>query len=371
MSVLEQLSATSSFIKLKSIADKEVIDNLVFRFHYRATAIILIASCILCTANTLIGKPIDCIGDKAFESNANVPNSYCWISATFTIPAHRHQKYGVGTKILFPGVGPTTPEDNAEYHSYYQWVPFALIFQAILFYAPHWLWKNYEDGRIRKITDGLRGATTVTTEERKEKQTKLVQYILETMHLNNIYAYCYILCEALNFINAIGNIYFIDKFLGNVFLTYGTKVIDYAGLDQENRTDPMIEIFPRVTKCTFNMYGPTGTVQTHDLLCILPLNILNEKIYIFMWFWLIFLAVMSGLALIYSLAITFSPIIRKLILESRFKYKVPGAIHAIVSRTKHGDFFFLHLLGRNLCTMTFHEILNDFSSELGDYKHIL
>ena len=61
--------------------------------------------------------------------------------------------------------------------------------------------------------------------------------------------------------------------------------------DFEERTDPMAMVFPKVVvtllvmrkmaggdilfctqmaKCTFHKYGPTGTIQRHDGLCILP-----------------------------------------------------------------------------------------------------
>ena len=46
--------------------------------------------------------------------------------------------------------------------------------------------------------------------------------------------------------------------------------------DPEDRLDPMARIFPRVTKCTFKKFGPSGTLQTHDSLCVLPVNIINE-----------------------------------------------------------------------------------------------
>ena len=45
---------------------------------------------------------------------------------------------------------------------------------------------------------------------------------------------------------------------------------------QEDRLDPMIYIFPRMTKCTFNKFGPGGTLQRRDALCVLPVNIINE-----------------------------------------------------------------------------------------------
>ena len=83
--------------------------------------------------------------------------------------------------------------------------------------------------------------------------------------------------------------YFLNVFLGGVFLTYGTEVIAWADANPEDRTDPLIEVFPRLTKCTFHKFGTSGNIEKHDALCILPLNIVNEKIYIFIWFWLLLL----------------------------------------------------------------------------------
>lgn len=78
--------------------------------------------------------------------------------------------------------------------------------------------------------------------------------------------------------------FLIDAFLNGTFMTYGTEVLKFAFTDQEERNDPMIRVFPRMTKCTFKKYGPSGTIQTHDALCVLALNNLNEKIYIFLWY---------------------------------------------------------------------------------------
>ena len=79
------------------------------------------------------------------------------------------------------------------------------------------------------------------------------------------------------------------------------QVIAFAERDQEDRLDPMIYIFPRMTKCTFHKFGTSGEVEKHDALCILPLNIVNEKIYIFLWFWLLLLGCLSTLVVAYRL----------------------------------------------------------------------
>jgi len=50
------------------------------------------------------------------------------------------------------------------------------------------------------------------------------------------------------------------------------KVLSFLDADPEDRIDPMATVFPRVTKCTFFKYGPSGSVQTHDAICVLPIN---------------------------------------------------------------------------------------------------
>ncbi|KAK7603681.1 hypothetical protein V9T40_003680 [Parthenolecanium corni] len=360
MSVLAMVSAVAGFVKVRYLLDKAVIDNLIFRTHYRVTTAIFFLSCILVTANNLIGDPINCIADGGVPEH--VINTFCWITYTFSMPDRMTGQ--VGTHVAHPGLGPYGPEDRRIFHSYYQWVPFMLFFQGLLFYLPHWIWKNFEDGKIRMITDGIRGSAIAINDERKDRQKRLVNFFVDTLHMHNGYAYAYFFCELLNFINVFLNMIIIDTFLNGTFMTYGMEVIQFHSMDQENRTDPMIEIFPRVTKCTFRKYGPTGTIQTHDALCVLALNILNEKIYIFLWFWLIFLAILSTFALLYSVAVITLPTIRQIILVRRFRFGTPNNVSTLIKKTQIGDFLLLHFLGQNMSMMTFGDLLEELSNKL-------
>lgn len=105
-------------------------------------------------------------------------------------------------------------------------------------------------------------------------------------------------------------------------------------MNQEQRSDPMVEVFPRVTKCTFHKFGASGTIQKFDALCVLALNILNEKIYIFLWFWFIILAIMSAMALLYSMAVVLLPSTRETILRKRFKFSTPAGVNALIRKTQ-------------------------------------
>ena len=65
---------------------------------------------------------------------------------------------------------------------------------------------------MRMISDGMRGAMIGPKEGRRDKVNRLVQYIMDTLHMHNFYAAGYFLCEALNFANVVC-IYFVMKAL--------------------------------------------------------------------------------------------------------------------------------------------------------------
>lgn len=72
-----------------------------------------------------------------------------------------------------------------------------------MFYIPHWIWKNWEEGKMRMITEGLRGVLTMPPAERKGRQERLVRYINDSLSTHNTYAFGYFFCEALNLVNVV------------------------------------------------------------------------------------------------------------------------------------------------------------------------
>lgn len=99
-----------------------------------------------------------------------------------------------------------------------------------------------------------------------------------------------------------GQMFLMNRFFDGAFLTFGIDVLRFLESDQEDRVDPMIYVFPRMTKCTFYKYGVSGEVERHDAVCILPLNVVNEKIYVFLWFWFLFLGILSLITVIYRVS---------------------------------------------------------------------
>ena len=327
-------------------------DNSVFRLHYKATTALLLVCCLLVTHKQYIGDPINCIVEGVDEK---VLNTYCWIQSTFTVP-NRATGEKIGEHVPHPGVATPEEGDELKYHKYYQWVCFMLFFQAILFYVPHYLWKMWEGGKCQMLVMDMQ-SPVAKEESRRDRQKLITDYFTLNLHHHNVYAVRFFCCEVLNFVNVLAQIYFTDRFLGYEFTTYGSRVVEYANMDPEDRPDPMALVFPKVTKCTFHKYGPSGTVQRLDGLCVLFVNIINEKIYVVLWFWFIMLAVVTGLALLYRLVLLLSPQMRLHLLTERAGLAPQGQVAVVGRKCQIGDWFVLHQMGKNMDPIAFKELI--------------
>lgn len=299
-------------------------------------------------------------------------------------PAHSCSRLATNTatsvrtqQVAHPCVDKSDTNNKEEriYHKYYQWVYFVLFFQACGFYAPHLVWKAWEAKLLRNLTVDLDLRSPLASDE-NEKRTairRIVRYFVRNEQSRNNrhqnYFRYFTLCEAMNFLNVIVQIYLVDEFLGGTFTTYGLDVLDYAQLDQEDRVDPMVRVFPRMTKCTFHRFGSSGDVQRHDALCILPLNIINEKIYIVMWFWFVFLALITGAWLVYRTFTIFKPSIRYKVLRRRASLANKTSMKDLVeSVLDTGDWFLLSMMCKNMDSQWFKYLIENLAKQMTKSK---
>lgn len=158
--------------------------------------------------------------------------------------------------------------------------------------------------------------------------------------------------------------YAMNRFFDGEFMDYGFKVMQLSDEIQEKRMDPMIYIFPRITKCTFYKYGPSGTMQTHDSLCVLPLNIINEKAYILIWFWFVTLACILSLLMVYRLSLIIFPSLRPRLLKITRKIASRQDANIIAYNLDVADWWVLYMLGKNLDPIIYNEIVVDLAKRL-------
>jgi hypothetical protein len=156
----------------------------------------------------------------------------------------------------------------------------------------------------------------------------------------------------------------MDRLLDGEFLTYGIEVINFMQSDEEDRFDPMIYIFPRMTKCMFYKFGLSGEVERHDALCILPLNIVNEKIFIFLWFWFIILATLTSLLIVYRFFMIASHKFRVFLFKRHYRRVRTADIEKVASNCSLGSWYLLYMIGRNIDTGIFCETIEALAANV-------
>ena len=100
-------------------------------------------------------------------------------------------------------------------------------------------------------------------------------------------------------------------------------------------------------------------MEKFDGLCVLPINVMNEKIYVFLWFWFIILAIVTGVQIVYRLGTMKAPRLREVLLWPRARPRSRKQVKAVCRRRKLGDWFLLYQLGKNIDPLIFHEFIGE------------
>ncbi|CAH0405694.1 unnamed protein product [Chilo suppressalis] len=369
---------------LKFSYSKPTIDNLVFKLHYKVTVAILLASMFLVCAREYFGSNIECTSDKGVPDK--VIKTYCFFVGTLTIVRHYNESLLQSGFLPHPGVGPISETDQVSHHKYYLWVPFVLVFQSICFYIPHYYWKLNEGGRIKALVDGLQysalalgdndmklGEREVPSKMTLDKKINLIKEdIILRLRLSRTWSTWLVAMEVVNLLNVTFQIWLINEFLNGHFYDLGLKVLEFRNWN--NIADPLETVFPKVTKCIFHKYGPSGSIQQHDALCVMALNIIHEKIYTTLWFWLLFLFTASLLAVIWR-AVSF------FLYRRSYRFSFMGFHSAgnlgfnnvirVIHGTQFADWLFLNYLGNNMKSVVFEQLFTALAEELGNKELML
>ena len=81
-----------------------------------------------------------------------------------------------------------------------------IVLQAILFYIPRWLWKNWEAGKVSALRMDL-NLGIISDVEKKLKKKLLIDYLYSNLKHHNFWAYRYFFCEFLALLNVSGRIW--------------------------------------------------------------------------------------------------------------------------------------------------------------------
>jgi len=121
-------------------------------------------------------------------------------------------------------------------------------------------------------------------------------------HRGNYLIITYLVIKCLYLVNVVGQLFLLDAFLGLPFHSYGIDVIRgivEVGADWSSSPSTILSSarFPRITMCDLKVRR-LGAVHRYNVQCVLPINLFNEKIFLFLYFWMLFVAALTLYSLI-------------------------------------------------------------------------
>ncbi|KER33113.1 hypothetical protein T265_01004 [Opisthorchis viverrini] len=291
-------------------------DDFSDRFSHTFTPLLLVIFTLVISARQYIGKPIACWVPTEFtRAQEEYAESVCWVTSTYFIP----------TREVNVPVNLADREDRKIH--YYQWVPFILMIQAFLFNLPCIVWRlfNWQSGihlssimevacEIEMIKDPetrksnvtyvarhIEDALTTQREYRSGCGVKCRHFLARSCCLwfgkryGNYLICLYLITKSLYILNVVGQFFFMNRILGTNYTFYGIDLLrDIAeGIVWQESGN-----FPRITLCDFEV-RKLANVHRHTVQCVLPINMFNEKIFIFLWFWFILVAAVNTSSFLY------------------------------------------------------------------------
>ncbi|KAK6765611.1 hypothetical protein RB195_025494 [Necator americanus] len=205
-----------------------VDDDIIDKLNYYYTTAIITVFAILVSAKQYVGFPIQCWVPATFtEPMEQYTENYCWVQNTYFLPLHDYIPHNYAER------------ENRQI-GYYQWVPFVLALEALLFYVPTIVWRLLSwqsgihvqslvqmacDSRLLDLESRNRALQTIATNVEEAlhvkhqvmsgNRLKLLNLIICTRSSGAAVTFLYISVKILYTVNIVGQIFLLNTFLGN------------------------------------------------------------------------------------------------------------------------------------------------------------
>ncbi|KAL8564087.1 hypothetical protein ACOMHN_034564 [Nucella lapillus] len=284
-------------------------DDSADRLNHVHTVVLLVLFAFTATGSMLVGSPMDCWTPAHFSySYESYVQSYCWVKNTYYIPMDQ------------PIPGEQVKRESEEL-TYYQWAPFILLFMALLFKLPCVVWRLFNQasgidlGRVSAMTKSL---LSMSNEDRESgvkriaiqvdcwlKAHRLYQWntlahirqrvsrllcIFASKRESSYLTHLYIFVKLMYLVNVVCQFVLLNAFMGNWYISYGVENLWAIFKNGEWTESPR---FPRVTLCDFHI-RELANVQHWTVQCVLPINMFNEKLFFILWFWLVWVGLVTA-----------------------------------------------------------------------------
>ncbi|CAA92634.2 Innexin [Caenorhabditis elegans] len=278
------------------------------------TAFLFIIAAILTSAQSYVGSAMECWLPQTYSGAwEEFAENYCFLKDTYFYPRQQSM-----TDI---------PMYHKERHrlTYYQWSSMYLAVAGIAFMIPKFIWRlsqSTTDMPLIYFCDTANEIKIETTEKRSSKVKEMARFMrskITTVHTPSIFSCIrmysvYSIVKMLYLIIAIAQFVILAIFLDqekDMFWGWTLFMNLLNGITWETTG-----LFPRVTFCDFEIRETAGNNRAETVECLIGINVFNEKIFLFLWFWLLFLIFSTLVAHIYNATHIAKPYIINSLLHS-------------------------------------------------------
>ena len=275
------------------------------RLNHRYTVGFLLVCTLIVTGSPFVFNRITCWTPAQFTgAYLSYTNNYCWISNT----------YYISTNETIPSEKSLRRRSEI---AYYQWAPLILVLSAFGFYFPRLLWRslNVRSGinlqylidrsNVEEIVHAIEYYCQANEHPNRQKN-RFFRTLSCTSgkRLGNYLRSIDLMVKFLYLINSFVQLILIQIILGQPGWFYGFDVWYNVFIKSSVLTDS--PYFPRVTLCDLRI-RELGNLHQYTVQCVLPINMLNEKVFSLAWFGFIIMFGWNLYALISTLHRTLIP----------------------------------------------------------------
>lgn len=246
--------------------------------------------------------------------------------------------------------------------------------------------------RIKPLVRAATDASNQGFQERKESVASLARHILISLGVDTKAKFSnmeavkfkrkglwarvgwyvsalYITVKVLYLLNIFAQFFILQSFLETKYTLYGIEILKDLTQGKEWMETGH---FPRVTMCDFEVRA-LGQPRKYSLQCVLVINLFNEKIFIFLWFWFAFVGILTCISLLTWLLWCVLPMWRKRSVdkcledkEGKLDYK-DKFLNEILRADGQ---FLLKIIGVNVGEPIMYDIVNAMWEELCDKPEV-
>ena len=251
-------------IKKKSCCSS-ILDGRILKLHYKWSFYIFFFVFAVVSFSWYLSEPIICV--SKFNAAVAIKDDY------------------VNLCLSYPFLLNEVNEERI-YLLFYRWIPTAMLVIACFYYIPWKLIKYGDNPRLKKLNEDMAVSSTIYDQRERNVVITVTEYLIQNLRTHNGLYFKYLFINILCLIMDISVFFGLDMLFNGRFLSYGISSLP-LNRNLDEFSDYMSRTFPPFVECEISGVHEIISKRTESLGCHLIMMEVYEKLFFFIWFYLV------------------------------------------------------------------------------------